>query len=75
MNENEFISLLQTRAREQETLLSRIPLPNVFFRVSTWLGKHPWRILVPLAFIVSVIFQLMGKEAYTDLILQIFRWL
>ena len=75
MNENEFIVLLQKRAQEQEALISRIPLPGVFLRVIAWLGKHPWRLLIPLAFVISVFLHILFGSVYTNLILQIFRWL
>lgn len=75
MNENEFIQQLQKRAQDQEALLSHIPLSGIFMKVSSWLGKHPWRLLIPLACILSLFLRSVGGSAYTDLILRLFKGL
>jgi len=72
MNEREFIKKLQERAKEQETLLKSIPMPKVFSSVSFWFGNHPWRILVPLAIILTLIFHFAFGKAYDDFILKLF---
>jgi hypothetical protein len=75
MNENEFIKQLQKRAQDQEALLSHIPLSGIFMKVSSWLGKHPWRLLIPLAFGISLLLRGIYGSSYSDLILKIFRGL
>lgn len=72
MNERQFIKKLQERAREQEKLIHDMPLHRVFSSVSFWFGNHPWRILVPLAIILTVIFRLTYGPHYDDFILKIF---
>jgi len=73
MNEHEFLLTLQKRAKEQEHIMKGMLLPSVFANISIWLGNHPWRILIPIAFLLSLLFRgLLGQE-YTDLILGIFR--
>lgn len=72
MNEREFLIKLQERAREQEKLMNDMVFPRVFAVVSVWFGNHPWRILIPLAFIFSVVFHGIIGKPYDDLILRIF---
>ena len=72
MNEHEFLTSLQQRAKEQEKLMNDMIFPGVFKTVSFWLGNHPWRILIPLAFIFSTLLHGLIGKAYDNLILQIF---
>ena len=72
MNEHEFIKTLRERAKEQEKLIKSMPLPKVFSSVSLWLGNHPWRILIPLAFILTLVFRAIFGKPYEDFILIIF---
>jgi hypothetical protein len=72
MNEREFIKTLRERAREQEKLIKSMPLPRIFSSVSLWFGNHPWRIIVPLAFILTLIFRAFLGTPYENLILSIF---
>ncbi len=72
MNERKFIQTLQERAKEQEKLIKSMPLPGVFSSISFWFGNHPWRILVPLAIILTLVFRLFFGGSYDDFILKIF---
>jgi len=72
MNEREFIKTLRERAREQEKLIKSMPLPKVFSSISLWFGNHPWRILVPLALILTLVFRMILGKPYEDFILKIF---
>ena len=72
MNEREFIKKLQERAREQETLLKSMPMPKLFSSVSVWFGNHPWRILVPLSIILTLIFHFTIGKGYDEFILKLF---
>jgi hypothetical protein len=72
MNEREFLTTLQQRAKEQEKLMNEMVFPRVFKTVSFWLGNHPWRILIPLAFISSLILHIFIGKPYDNLILLIF---
>ncbi|MBI2621344.1 MAG: hypothetical protein HYW63_01700 [Candidatus Levybacteria bacterium] len=73
MNEGEFILKLQQRAREQERIVRDMPFSKVFSTVSLWLGHHPYRILVPLAFLITLLFRGIFGGSYTDFVLKIFR--
>ena len=74
MNESEFILKLQERARQQEKIVRDMPFAKVFSTVSLWLGHHPWRILVPLAFLITLILRGLMGPRYTDDVLLVFRW-
>jgi len=73
MNEAEFIQKLQERAHQQEKIIKDMPLSKVFSKVSLWLGHHPWRILVPIAFLSTLLFRGIFGEKYIDFVLSIFK--
>jgi hypothetical protein len=72
MNEREFLLELQTRAREQHKVMNAMPFSHFFTWVSEWLGNHPWRFLIPLAFILTFILRMLFGQAYDNWILDIF---
>jgi hypothetical protein len=72
MNEREFLSLLQERAREQKRTMHTVPFPKVFAFVIEWLSVHPWRYLIPLSFLISFILRWVIGPSYTDFILGLF---
>lgn len=74
MEEAEFISKLQERAKKQEEIVKNMPFAKVFSTVSIWLGHHPYRILIPLAFLITVLFRMIIGEKYIDYVLFVFRW-
>ena len=72
MNEREFLKTLEERAKEQEKIIKRMIMPKLFISISFWLGKHPWRILIPFAIIITLILDgILGKRYY-EFILKIF---
>jgi hypothetical protein len=73
MNEREFLLTLQDRAREQERAMQAVPFPKVFKFAIEWLSHHPWRFLIPLAFLVSLLLRGVLGYGYTDFILRLFR--
>lgn len=73
MNEREFIEELKKRAKEQEAVVKEMPFPKIFAAASVWLGVHPWRFLIPLALIITVIFRFIFGASYTDFFLSIFK--
>jgi len=75
MDEHKFLLLLQERAREQEKAMKAVPFPKVFLFIITWLSHHPWRYLIPLAFLISLLLRWIFGSAYTDGILLLFRGL
>jgi hypothetical protein len=72
MNEREFIKKLQERAREQEKLIRDMPMHRVFYSVSFWFGNHPWRILIPTAIILTIIFHFALGKGYDEFVLKLF---
>lgn len=72
MNEREFLTKLQQRAKEQEKIMNTPLFPGILKTVSTWLGNHPWRILIPLAFLLTLMLYTTFGKQYGDLILRIF---
>jgi len=72
MNEQQFLNTLQERAKEQEKIIKGMVFPKIFASVSIWLGNHPWRILIPLAIILTIIFHGVLGKRYDEFILKIF---
>jgi hypothetical protein len=72
MNEQQFLKKLQERAQEQEKIIKGMVLPKLFTSVSFWFGDHPWRILIPLSFILTLIFHYSLGQRYDEFILKIF---
>ena len=72
MNEHDFLSQLEKRAQEQERLLQGVPYKNVFSTLSLWLGEHPWRLLIPLAILLTILLRLTLGFRYYELILKLF---
>ncbi|MDP2638011.1 MAG: hypothetical protein Q8P26_03045 [Candidatus Levybacteria bacterium] len=72
MNEHEFLKKLEKRAQEQEKIIKDMFLPKLFASISLWFGEHPWRILVPFAFILTLIFHSVFGKNYINFILKIF---
>jgi len=72
MNESEFLKTLVERAKEQEKIIKGMVLPKVFTTISFWLGNHPWRILIPLSIIITLILHAVFGKRYDEFILKIF---
>jgi hypothetical protein len=75
MKQRDFVAILQERARAQKKAMDAIPFPRVFAFVIEWLSDHPWRFLIPLAFLISLLLRAIIGHAYTNVVLQIFRGL
>lgn len=72
MNEQQFLFELENRAKEQELLMEKLVAPNAVFSLSLWLGRHPWRFMIPFSFLLSLLFRGVFGNNYTELILWIF---
>ncbi|MBI2613727.1 MAG: hypothetical protein HYW62_03065 [Candidatus Levybacteria bacterium] len=72
MNEREFLKTLGERSKEQERIIKGMLLPKLFTEISFWFGNHPWRILIPLAIILTLILHGVLGKRYDELILKIF---
>jgi hypothetical protein len=73
MKERDFVQLLQERAREQKKAIDAVPFPKFFAFAIMWLSDHPWRFLIPLAFIISLLLRGIIGQEYTNFVLWIFR--
>jgi len=73
MKQRDFVQLLQERAQQQKRAMDQVPFPKFFAFVIDWLSDHPWRYLIPLAFIVSLILRGILGHTYTDFVLWVFR--
>ncbi len=69
MRESDFLLELERRTRENESLIKK---SGGAFMLSLWFGEHPWRILIPLAFLLSLLFRAIFGNAYSELVLWIF---
>ena len=74
MREDEFIRLLQRRAREQKETMEEIPFPKMFSFVLEWLSIHPMRLLIPVALLLSIFLRYFIGHNYTNFVLTLFRW-
>ena len=72
MNEGEFLRTLEERAKEQEKIIKGMFLPQIFTLVSFWFGTHPWKFIIPMSIILTLIFHFTLGKAYDDFILKIF---
>lgn len=73
MKQSEFVHLLQQRAQEQKKEMDAVPFPKFFAFVIEWLSDHPWRFLIPLAFLISVALRGIIGHSYTEFVLWLFR--
>jgi len=63
---------LENRAKEQEALMQKLVLPNAVFSLSLWLGRHPWRFMIPFSFILTLLLRFVFGHGYSEFILWIF---
>lgn len=73
MKEHDFLLELQKRAKEQEKIIKDMPMPKVFSAASLWLGVHPWRFIIPMSFLISILLRAVLGESYTNFVLSIFK--
>lgn len=69
MKEREFLHELEKRVIENKKLIKK---SNVAFILSFWLGDHPWRIIIPFSFLLTLFFRLIFGKSYFESILWIF---
>ena len=72
MNEQQFLLELERRAQEQEALMNRLVTPRAVFLLSLWLGRHPWRFMIPFSFLLTILFRGIFGYSYSEFILWIF---
>lgn len=71
MNNNKTLEELQKRASEQ-SLLTDIPFPKLFLFISRTFGTHPWRAVIPFAFLLTLFFHLFLGHQFDNAILWLF---
>jgi len=72
MNELEFLQKLEQRVQEQEKIIKDSSPLHIYYKTTVWLGRHPWRILIPLAFLITLFFRMIFGNQFYELILGIF---
>jgi len=72
MDEREFIEVLQKRAKQQHKIIDDLPFPRIFALVTKWLSDHPWRYLIPLAFLLTLLTRSLLGQNFTELVLRLF---
>ncbi|HVZ58491.1 MAG TPA: hypothetical protein VG935_01955 [Patescibacteria group bacterium] len=72
MDETEFIKSLQKRAKEQHQLFEGMPFPSLFRLTTYWLSDHPWRIIIPVAFFVTLLARNILGQQFTEIVLKVF---
>lgn len=70
MDEQKFLSQLKKRAEEQEQLIKGSP--PILLKVSLFLGKNPWRVIIPLSILLSLLLRFVLGHGYLELVLKIF---
>ena len=73
MKQRDFVAILQERALAQKKAMDAVPFPKIFSFVIEWLSDHPWRFLIPLAFIISLALRGFIGHGYTNFVLWVFR--
>lgn len=71
MKQNNILDSLKQRAQEQQVVY-KVPFPHFFLFLSKTLGENPWRVLIPIAFFLTIIFHLMFGNLYDERILWLF---
>lgn len=70
MDEQKFLLQLEKRAKEQEQLIKSSP--PILLWISLFLGKNPWRVIIPLSIILTLLFRYTLGHGYLEFILKIF---
>ena len=68
MKEREFLIELEKRALENKRLIEKSSVAIV----SLWFGEHPWRIIIPFSFLLTLLLRLILGKTYFEVILWIF---
>lgn len=65
---------LRERARELQ-LLQGLPFPQFFLFITHLLGENPWRILLPLSALLTILLHIIFGKAYDEVVLWFFSYL
>lgn len=70
--ESSFIKQLEAKAEEQQRLVQTELIPDWARGLGGWLAVNPWRVLVPMAAILYVLFRFVMGVGYRDFVLGLF---
>lgn len=74
MERNNVLIALKERVKEQQ-LLQSLPFPQVFLFITHLLGENPWRVLVPLSALLTILLHIFFGKVYDETILWLFSYL
>lgn len=72
MKQDKFLEVLQKRAQENQQLREGMLFPDLFRIMLLWLGKHPWRIGIPLSFLFTLLLYKIFGHTYIEAVLFLF---
>jgi len=72
MNEKIFIANLEQRVKEQRKLVETEMIPEWAKGLGDWMAVNPWRLVIPVASIVYLVFRIGYGEQYREFILGLF---
>lgn len=67
-----FIKLLEKKAEEQRRVVQTELIPQWAKGLGNWFAVNPWRVIVPAASIVYVVWRIAYGEQFRELILGLF---
>ena len=71
MKQNDIINSLQQRAKEQN-FLYKVPFPYMFFFLSKTIGENPWRFLIPVSLVITLVLHMLLGKFFDERILWLF---
>lgn len=70
--EKEFLELLEKKASEEKKILATEIMPSWAKGMGEWLVVNPWRVMVPFACILYLVFRIVYGQMFREIILGIF---
>lgn len=70
--EREFLEILESKAREQRRVVESGILPSWAGAFGNWMGFNPWRLIVPVSFLLYVLLRVFAGVYFRELVLGIF---
>lgn len=72
--EREFLELLEKKAESQRELVKSEILPEWASSLGIWLGEHPFRVILPVSFLLSLGLFLVFGKGFLELSLFLFGY-
>ena len=70
--ESKFIADLEKKSKQQHLLIETQMIPDWARSLGGWLAVNPWRVLVPTAMTLYLIFRILLGANYREFILGLF---